>query len=192
MPSACEVIPSQREDVVPVEARVGHLHPDPPFGDLRFGSVAQDQSGHWIVLVRLLAAGPCQRRTSSPAAALLVQASRRAGDDDARHSLQQNAIASVECRVVAKKDAARLVESASADANPGFGTLVSESGSASTWSENAHEFRLTPWSNDPVSDPNTEAFYIRGFGLQRGRHVIHRPSAHAGERRHDDAIGQIH
>ncbi|MGH8797304.1 MAG: GH36-type glycosyl hydrolase domain-containing protein, partial [Caldimonas sp.] len=46
-------------------------------------------------------------------------------------------------------------------ANPGFGTLVSESGSATTWSENAHEFRLTPWSNDPVGDPNTEAFYIR-------------------------------
>ena len=46
-------------------------------------------------------------------------------------------------------------------ANPGFGTLISESGSASTWSENAHEFRLTPWSNDPVADPNSEAFYIR-------------------------------
>jgi cyclic beta-1,2-glucan synthetase len=46
-------------------------------------------------------------------------------------------------------------------ANPDFGTLVSETGSATTWSENAHEFRLTPWSNDPVSDPNTEAFYIR-------------------------------
>jgi len=46
-------------------------------------------------------------------------------------------------------------------ANPEFGTLVSESGSATTWSENAHEFRLTPWSNDPVSDPNMEAFYIR-------------------------------
>lgn len=46
-------------------------------------------------------------------------------------------------------------------ANPDFGTLVSESGSATTWSENAHEFRLTPWSNDPVSDPNTEAIYIR-------------------------------
>ena len=46
-------------------------------------------------------------------------------------------------------------------ANPGFGTLVSESGSAATWSENAQAFRLTPWSNDPVSDPNTEAFYIR-------------------------------
>jgi cyclic beta-1,2-glucan synthetase len=46
-------------------------------------------------------------------------------------------------------------------ANPDFGTLVSASGSATTWSENAHEFRLTPWSNDPVSDPNTEGFYIR-------------------------------
>jgi cellobiose phosphorylase len=46
-------------------------------------------------------------------------------------------------------------------ANPQFGTLISESGSATTWSENAHEFRLTPWSNDPVCDPNTEAFYLR-------------------------------
>jgi cellobiose phosphorylase len=46
-------------------------------------------------------------------------------------------------------------------ANPSFGTIVSESGSASTWSENAQLFRLTPWSNDPVSDTCTEALYIR-------------------------------
>jgi cellobiose phosphorylase len=46
-------------------------------------------------------------------------------------------------------------------ANPSFGSLVSESGSASSWSENAQQFRLTPWSNDPICDPNTEAFYIR-------------------------------
>jgi cellobiose phosphorylase len=46
-------------------------------------------------------------------------------------------------------------------ANPLFGTLVSDSGSANTWSENAQAFRLTPWSNDPVSDANTEAYYIR-------------------------------
>ncbi len=45
-------------------------------------------------------------------------------------------------------------------ANPEFGTILSESGSASTWSENSHEFRLTPWSNDPVSDTCTEAIYI--------------------------------
>ena len=46
-------------------------------------------------------------------------------------------------------------------ANPHFGTVVSESGLAYTWSENAHEFRLTPWYNDPVSDSSGEAFYIR-------------------------------
>ncbi|MDZ4242654.1 MAG: glucoamylase family protein [Candidatus Omnitrophota bacterium] len=46
-------------------------------------------------------------------------------------------------------------------ANRHFGTVVSESGSAYTWSENAHEFRLTPWKNDPVSDASGEAIYIR-------------------------------
>jgi cellobiose phosphorylase len=46
-------------------------------------------------------------------------------------------------------------------ANPQFGTVVSESGSAYSWAENSHEFRLTPWYNDPVSDPNGEAMYIR-------------------------------
>ena len=46
-------------------------------------------------------------------------------------------------------------------ANPHFGTVVSESGLAYTWSENAHEFRLTPWHNDPVSDASGEAFYLR-------------------------------
>ena len=46
-------------------------------------------------------------------------------------------------------------------ANPAFGSLVSASGSAYTWSENAHEFRLTPWHNDPVSDASGEALYLR-------------------------------
>ncbi len=46
-------------------------------------------------------------------------------------------------------------------ANPYFGTVVSESGSAYTWVENCHEFRLTPWNNDPVTDPAGEAFYVR-------------------------------
>jgi cyclic beta-1,2-glucan synthetase len=46
-------------------------------------------------------------------------------------------------------------------ANPHFGTVISESGPAYTWSENAHEFRLTPWGNDPVCDSSGEAFYIR-------------------------------
>jgi len=46
-------------------------------------------------------------------------------------------------------------------ANPQFGTVVSESGSAYTWVENSHEFRLTPWNNDPVIDSSGEAFYLR-------------------------------
>ncbi len=46
-------------------------------------------------------------------------------------------------------------------ANPNFGTIVSESGLAYTWSENAHEFRLTPWADDPVSDCDGEALYLR-------------------------------
>ncbi|MGB4895775.1 MAG: hypothetical protein WBO94_14795, partial [Nitrospira sp.] len=46
-------------------------------------------------------------------------------------------------------------------ANPNFGTVVSENGLAYTWSENAHEFRLTPWHNDPVTDSSGEAFYLR-------------------------------
>jgi cyclic beta-1,2-glucan synthetase len=46
-------------------------------------------------------------------------------------------------------------------ANPWFGTVVSESGGAYTWCENAHGYRLTPWNNDPVSDPSGEAFYVR-------------------------------
>jgi cyclic beta-1,2-glucan glucanotransferase len=46
-------------------------------------------------------------------------------------------------------------------ANARFGSVVSESGSAYTWCENAHEFRLTPWHNDPVSDDSGEAFFVR-------------------------------
>ncbi|MBC7203807.1 MAG: cyclic beta 1-2 glucan synthetase, partial [Pusillimonas sp.] len=46
-------------------------------------------------------------------------------------------------------------------ASPYIGTVVSESGGAYTWVENAHEFRLTTWHNDPLSDISGEAFYIR-------------------------------
>jgi len=46
-------------------------------------------------------------------------------------------------------------------ANPYFGSVISESGSAYTWYENAHEFRLSPWLNDPVTDASGEALYLR-------------------------------
>ena len=46
-------------------------------------------------------------------------------------------------------------------ANPNFGTVISSGGSAYTWIENAHELRLSTWSNDPVTDKTGEAFYLR-------------------------------
>jgi len=46
-------------------------------------------------------------------------------------------------------------------ANAGFGSIISESGSAYTWAANAHGCRLTPWQNDPVEDACGEALYLR-------------------------------
>lgn len=46
-------------------------------------------------------------------------------------------------------------------ANPRFGVLVSESGSAFSWYGNSQQNRLTGWSNDPVSDTPSDAIYIR-------------------------------
>ncbi|HKZ33472.1 MAG TPA: glucoamylase family protein [Vicinamibacteria bacterium] len=46
-------------------------------------------------------------------------------------------------------------------ANPGFGTIVTTSGSAFTWAGNSRENRLTPFANDPVSDPTAEALFVR-------------------------------
>jgi cyclic beta-1,2-glucan synthetase len=46
-------------------------------------------------------------------------------------------------------------------ANPGFGFQASAEGAGYTWSENSRENQLTPWSNDPTSDPAGEAIYLR-------------------------------
>ncbi|MNZ44286.1 N,N'-diacetylchitobiose phosphorylase [compost metagenome] len=46
-------------------------------------------------------------------------------------------------------------------ANPSFGFQVSTEGGGYTWAENSRENQLTPWSNDPVTDPLGEVFYIR-------------------------------
>ncbi|MBC7755096.1 MAG: hypothetical protein H7Z20_00330 [Bdellovibrio sp.] len=46
-------------------------------------------------------------------------------------------------------------------ASPYIGTVISESGGAYTWVENAHEFRLSTWHNDPITDASGEAHYIR-------------------------------
>jgi len=42
-----------------------------------------------------------------------------------------------------------------------FGFQISENGGGYTWSVNSRENRLTPWSNDAVSDPPGEVIYVR-------------------------------
>ncbi|MFH0799880.1 MAG: glucoamylase family protein [Pseudomonadota bacterium] len=46
-------------------------------------------------------------------------------------------------------------------ANRAFGAQVSETGAGFTWAHNSQRNRLTQWSNDPVTDPSSEALYIR-------------------------------
>ena len=46
-------------------------------------------------------------------------------------------------------------------ANPRFGCLVTEAGLGYSWAGNSQMNRLTPWSNDPTSDPPGEVIYLR-------------------------------
>jgi cyclic beta-1,2-glucan synthetase len=46
-------------------------------------------------------------------------------------------------------------------ANPRAGFVVSERGAGFTWAENSFFYRLTPWHNDPVSDPVSDVLYLR-------------------------------
>lgn len=59
-------------------------------------------------------------------------------------------------------------------ANPDFGTQVSEAGAGYTWAGNSQQHQLTVWSNDPVSDPGGEVFWLQDletrtlFGIGKG------------------------
>ncbi len=46
-------------------------------------------------------------------------------------------------------------------ANPNAGFCITERGGGFTWAENSFFFRLTPWHNDPVSDPPGDVQYLR-------------------------------
>jgi len=46
-------------------------------------------------------------------------------------------------------------------ANPRFGSIITTSGAAHTWSENSRENRLTPFANDLITDPTAEAIFVR-------------------------------
>ncbi len=46
-------------------------------------------------------------------------------------------------------------------ANARFGFMATADGIGSTWSLNAQQNQLTPWSNDPVGNPPSEVIYLR-------------------------------
>ena len=46
-------------------------------------------------------------------------------------------------------------------ANPEGGFLVSERGAGFTWAGSSFFYRLTPWHNDPVTDPMSDVLYLR-------------------------------
>ena len=45
--------------------------------------------------------------------------------------------------------------------NPHGGFLVTERGAGCMWAENAFFYRVTPWHNDPVSDPTSDVLYLK-------------------------------
>ena len=81
-------------------------------------------------------------------------------------------------------------------ANPGFGTQVSESGAGYSWAGNSQQHKLTVWSNDPVSDPGGEVFWLQNlqtkalFGVGKGfegvRRVEHAQGVTLLEQRHGE------
>ncbi|MTH76966.1 GH36-type glycosyl hydrolase domain-containing protein [Paracoccus aestuariivivens] len=54
-----------------------------------------------------------------------------------------------------------------------FGFHISAEGAAFSWSANSRDHQLTPWSNDPVSNPSGEGLLIRDVGTG----AVHTPYA---------------
>ncbi len=46
-------------------------------------------------------------------------------------------------------------------ASPAAGCIVTERGAGVTWAGNSYFYRITPWHNDPVSDPPADVIYLR-------------------------------
>lgn len=51
-------------------------------------------------------------------------------------------------------------------ANSRFGTIITESGSSYSYSQNSREYKLSPWSNDPLLDTSGEAIFIKDEGTK--------------------------
>ena len=89
------------------------------------------------------------------------RADRAAADDADRTASAGSPTTAAPTRSSSRATRRRRCRGSNVIANPHFGTIVTASGSAHTWSENSRENRLTPFANDPVVDPTAEALFIR-------------------------------
>lgn len=65
--------------------------------------------------------------------------------------------------------------------NDDFGFHISESGSSYTWCGNSRENKITPWSNDYITDPLGEALYIRDDSRGKYFSISPKPVRDSGE-----------
>ncbi len=87
-------------------------------------------------------------------------------------------------------------------ANRFFGFLVTEIGGGYTWYQNSREFKLTPWTNDPVSDRQGEIFYISDIDEKchwsltpmpapgNGEYTVHHGHGYSAFEHESNGIGQ--
>ena len=64
-------------------------------------------------------------------------------------------------RMVLRGDGLPPAPWANVIANERAGCCITEAGAGCAWVDNSQYFRLTPWYNDPVTDPPGEVFYLR-------------------------------
>ncbi|HET9730370.1 MAG TPA: glucoamylase family protein, partial [Acidimicrobiia bacterium] len=77
-------------------------------------------------------------------------------------------------------------------ANPAIGFCITERGAGFAWAENSHFFRLTPWFNDPVSDPCGEVLYLRDIESGEVWTPTPAPAAAVGDIDRSSAYGVTH
>jgi cyclic beta-1,2-glucan synthetase len=62
-------------------------------------------------------------------------------------------------------------------ANAGFGSVLTETGGGFSWATNSRLHQITAWSNDPVSDPSGESFFLQDLRTDQTWSLT--PNAHA-------------
>ncbi|HJU73782.1 MAG TPA: glucoamylase family protein, partial [Gemmatimonadaceae bacterium] len=94
-----------------------------------------------------------------------VSRPRHAGDAPDEALLFDNGIGGLttdgDYRIHVQGDTVPPAPWANVIANPHGGFTVTELGGGFTWAANSYFYRLTPWHNDPVSDPVGDAIYLR-------------------------------